>query len=145
MSMFWTFAKRPEPESWIWQLSAKAKGKRFKQLTDSERFCADSVDTCIMASGNEGDDGLWVTKDMCYMTRNQLATTILSTEWSLTVGGVSNPRSLAEPCWLDVDIDPETGTKIGGPGDSVSASVANDVEGAWSMPTTGTILSCEIL
>ena len=41
----------------------KAKGKQFKQLT--EGFCSDSVDTCIMASGNEGNNGLQVAKDMC--------------------------------------------------------------------------------
>ena len=64
MSTFWRFARRPEPESWIWQLSAKAKGKEFKQLTG--RFCSDSVDICIVASGtNKGDNGLWVAKDRC--------------------------------------------------------------------------------
>ena len=42
--------------------------------------------------------------------------------WSLTVGGVSNPRPIAE-----LAIDPETGTEIG---DSECASVANAVVGA---------------
>jgi len=45
MIVLGVFAKRPERES--------------------ERFFSDSVDTCIMASGNEGDDGLWVAKDIC--------------------------------------------------------------------------------
>ena len=38
-----------------------------------------------------------------------------------------------------------TSTEIGGPGDSVYASVANAMVGTWSTPTTGTILSGEIL
>jgi hypothetical protein len=56
------------------------------------------------------------------------------------VGGVSNPRplALAEPSSLG------KGTEIVGAGDSVYASVANDVVGA-STPTTGTILSGELL
>jgi hypothetical protein len=56
-----------------------------------------------------------------------LANTIVSTAWSLTVGEVSNPRPLAEPDCLS---DPKTGDEIGGPGDSVHASVANAVVGA---------------
>ena len=64
MSVFREFAKRPEPESGIWHLSSETTGKvkGLKQLT--EKFCSDSLDTCIMASGNEGDKGLWVAKDM---------------------------------------------------------------------------------
>jgi hypothetical protein len=58
---------------------------------------------------------------------------------SLTVGGVSNPRLLAEPYCLG------TGIKIGGPGDSVCASVENAAVGAWLTPTTGTTLNGEIL
>jgi hypothetical protein len=50
------------------------------------------------------------------------------TAWSLTVGGVSNPRPLAEPSCTG--IDPEIGIEIGGLGDGVYASVANTVEGA---------------
>ena len=42
-----------EPESCIRRLSANAKSKQFKQLT--EGCCSDSMDTCIMAPGNEGD------------------------------------------------------------------------------------------
>jgi hypothetical protein len=63
MSVFVAFAKKPEPESSIWRLSAKAEGKRFKELT--EGFRSDSVDTRIIASGNEADNGQWVTEDMC--------------------------------------------------------------------------------
>ena len=63
MNVFVAFAKKPELESLVWRLLAKAEGKRYKQLT--EGFRSDSVDTCIIASGNEGDNGLWVTEDMC--------------------------------------------------------------------------------
>ena len=49
--------------------------------------------------------------------------------WSLTVGGVSNLRPLAESGCSDMSIDPETGTEIGGPGNSVSASGVNIVVG----------------
>ena len=69
-------------------------------------------------------------------------TIILSTASSLTVGGISNPPSLS--C-LSTVIDLETGTEIGGPGDSAHASVANAVVGARSTPATGTILSGETL
>ena len=68
----------------------------------------------------------------------------MRTAWSLTVGGLSNPR-LAEPSCLVTGIDPETGTEIGGSEDSVYASVAKAVIGAWSVPTTGTILDGKIL
>ena len=62
----------------------------------------------------------------------------MSTPWSLTADGVSNPRSTAEPGCLGTGINSETGTEIGGP-----SSVANAVVlGAWSTPTT---LSGEIL
>ena len=55
----------------------------------------------------------------------------MSTAWSPTVDGVSNPLPLAEPSCLGTGIiDPETGSEIGGPGDSVYASVANAVVGA---------------
>ena len=47
MIKFWAFGKKP--------------GKQFKQPT--ERFCSD-FDTCIMALGDEGGNGLWVAKDM---------------------------------------------------------------------------------
>ena len=63
----------------------------------------------------------------------------MGTAWSLTVGGVSNPRLLAEPSCLGTGIDPETGTEMEGPGDSVCASVANAVVGERSRPTIGTI------
>ena len=57
----------------------------------------------------------------------------MSTAWSLTVGGVSNPRPLAETSCLGTGrtgiIDPETGTEIRGPEDRVCASVANTVVG----------------
>ena len=53
--------------------------------------------------------------------------TIASAAWSPTSGGVSNSWSLAEPSCLDTRIDPETGTKFGGPEGSVYASVANPV------------------
>ena len=53
MSTFSAFAKRAEPESRIWQWSAKSQVRESKQLT--EIFCSNS-DTCIMASGNEGDN-----------------------------------------------------------------------------------------
>jgi hypothetical protein len=58
------------------------------------------------------------------------------------VGGVSNTRSPAEPSCLGTGINPEIGTEIGEP---VYASVANAVVAAQSTPTTGTILSGEIL
>ena len=48
---------------------------------------------------------------------------VVSTAWSLTVGGVSNPPPLAEPSCLDTGVDPEMG-------DGVYASVVNPVEGA---------------
>ena len=52
----------------------------------------------------------------------------MSTAWSPTVGGgVSDPRPLAEPSWLDAGFDPETGAEIGEPG---NASMANAVVGA---------------
>jgi len=106
MSTFWIFAKRAEPES----NCQTANGKWFKQLTDI--LCSDFVDTCIMASGTEGNNGLWVVKDMC-------------------VGGVSNLWSLAEPSRLGTSIiNPVTSTEIGGPGDSAYSSVANTVVGA---------------
>ena len=57
------------------------------------------------------------------------------------MGEVSNPRPLAEPSWFKLS----TGTELGRPGDSVYGSVANAVVDAWSRPTTGTILSGEIL
>ena len=75
--------------------------------------------------------------------------TIVSTTWSLTVGEleVLNPWPLAEPTWgcLGAGINPGTGTEIGclGPWAKVYASVT--VVGAWSTPTTGTLLSGEIL
>ena len=66
-------------------------------------------------------------------------TTIVSKAWSLTAGGISNSRSLAEPSCLGM------GTEIGGPEDSGCASVANSVVGARSTPTTGTMFNGEIL
>ena len=50
----------------------------------------------------------------------------MSTAWSPTVGGISDPRPLAETNCLGMGIDPEleTGTEIEG---SVYASVANAV------------------
>ena len=60
----------------------------------------------------------------------QLATTIVCTAWSLTVGGVSNPRPLAEPTSLGTTIDPEIGAEIEEPEDREYASVANAVVGA---------------
>ena len=63
ISGFWAFAKKPEPEPWIWQSWVTAKSIWFKQLT--EKFCSDiTVDTCIIASGNEGNSGLWVAEYM---------------------------------------------------------------------------------
>ena len=63
MSTFSELARRPEPESRIWQFSThKVKGKQFKQLT--EKFCSDFLGTCIMVSGNKGGNGLRVAKDM---------------------------------------------------------------------------------
>ena len=53
------------------------------------------------------------------------------------MGGVSNPRPLAEPSCLGTRFDPETGTEIEEPGDS---SMSSAVVGAGS-----TILSGEIL
>ena len=52
------------------------------------------------------------------------------------MGGVSNPSPLSEPSWVGA------GNGIGGPRDSLSASVAYTVR---STPTTGTILNGEIL
>jgi hypothetical protein len=43
---------------------SKSQGKRFKQKL-TERFRSDLVDICIVASGNEGEDGLRVAKAMC--------------------------------------------------------------------------------
>jgi hypothetical protein len=64
----------------------------------------------------------------------------VSAAWSLTVGGVSNPRPLVEPSRLGTD------TEIGGPGDSVYASVKNAVVvGARSSRTTGITLGGGIL
>ena len=50
--------------------------------------------------------------------------------WSLTVGGASNPRPLAEPSCFGTDNDPETGSEAGRSEDDVYASVANAVVGA---------------
>ena len=55
----------------------------------------------------------------------------MGTAWSLTVGGVSNPRPLVEllSC-LGSAINSEMGTEIGGPGgDDVYAAVATVVVG----------------
>jgi hypothetical protein len=46
---------------------SKAKDRPFKQLTGG--FCSDS-DTCIMVSGDKGDNGLRVADDMCYIINN---------------------------------------------------------------------------
>ena len=54
----------------------------------------------------------------------------MGTAWSLTVGGVPNPRLLAEPSCSGTGIDPETSTEVEGSGDSVYAFVANAVVGA---------------
>ena len=61
----------------------------------------------------------------------------MSTAWSLTVGGVSNPWPLAEPSCLGTGIiDPETGTETGGPEGGVYTSVATAVVGVRSTSTT---------
>ena len=64
-------------------------------------------------ASGEGDNGLWV-------------------DWPLE-----------KPSSLGTDIDSETGTEIGGPGDGEYASVAltDAVVGVQSTTTTGTILS----
>ena len=54
----------------------------------------------------------------------QLATTIVSKAWSLTVGGLSDIRTLAEPSCLGTGIDPETDTEIGGLGDNLYPNAA---------------------
>ena len=54
----------------------------------------------------------------------------MGTAWSLTVGGVSNPRLLVESSCSGTGIDPETSTEMEGSGDSVYASVADAVVGA---------------
>lgn len=71
----------------------------------------------------------------------QLVMIIVSTVLSLTVGWVSNLRPLlvAEPNCLGM------GTLIGGFGNSVCASVANAVAGAWSTTITGTTSTGKIL
>jgi hypothetical protein len=46
MSIFWALGKKPALESWV------------------EGFWSDSVDTCIMGSGNERDNKLWVDEDV---------------------------------------------------------------------------------
>ena len=51
----------------------------------------------------------------------------MSTAWSPTVGGVSDPRPLAETGCLGMGLKPETSTEFEGSGDSVFASVANAV------------------
>jgi len=66
----------------------------------SEKYCSDSEDTCIMASGNDGHSGLWVGKDIC---------------------------------------------EIRGPGDSVSASVANEGASRLSTPTTSGDIPCRVI
>ena len=77
----------------------------------------------IMASGNGGDDGLWVA-------------------WSDWVEFlILWPRPLAEPSCLDTGIDLTDGIW----GSQGHALGENAVVGAWSSPTTGTIVSGEIL
>ena len=57
-----------------------------------------------------------------HVLNDQISNDVVSTAWSLTVGGVPNPRSLAEPSCLGTGIDSEKGTEIGGPEDSVFVS-----------------------
>jgi hypothetical protein len=65
--------------------------------------------------------------DQRHVLNDQISNDVVSTAWPLTVGGVSNSRSLAEPSCLGTRIDSETGTEIGGPEDSVFASMETAV------------------
>ena len=140
MSMFWGFARRPkEPESWTWQLLLRP---RENSLSNSQRDFV--LIPWILALWHQAMRAITVYRWPKTCAKwPAIRTTIMCTAWSLTVGGVSNPWPLAEPSCTG--IDPETGTEIAGPGDSVHASVANAVVGAWSTPATETLLSGEIL
>ena len=65
MSIFWALGKKPAPESWVWKSLVKAESKWCRQLT--EGFWSDSVDTCIMASGDVRGNELWTDEVVGYL------------------------------------------------------------------------------
>ena len=134
MSTFLAFVKWPEPEFlllfFFQRWSAEVKGVGI--ATHGEVLF--QFPGCL----HYGIGQRWTVGGQRHVLNDQsLIMTIVSTAWSLTVVGTSNPWPLAEPSCSGL------GTKIGGPGD-VLAFMAIAV-GAWSIPTTGTISSGEIL